>query len=334
MPSNKSTPGIPGVGTDGGLAWRLPGYYKEAILRAFLDFPRTGRVGGTEGRGLVTEWAYVNGEFCELSQARVSVEDRGFQFADGVYEVVMAYGRRPFRLPEHLARLRRSSEAIGLRFDFDSGLLESVVSEGIERCEFADVQIYLQLTRGQAPRSHPFPAGVRPTVVAVFKPRQPIDPARRERGLTLISVPDERWANCHIKSVALLPNVLARQKALEAGADEAVFVSPRGEVHEATSANVFIVSDGALRTPPRSNKILGGITREYVLECAARTRVPAAEEIVRLDELYAADELLMTSTNLEVMGAVRLNDRPIGDGRVGPVTRALHAEFLRGVGTK
>lgn len=279
----------------------------------------------------MTEWAYVNGEFCELSQARVSVEDRGFQFADGIYEVVLAYNRRPFRLPQHLRRFRRSAEAIRLDFDFDAGTIERVVAQGIERCTFDDVHIYLQLTRGTAARVHRFPTDARPTFVATFKPRREIDARVRRDGYALITVPDERWANCYVKSVALLPNVLARQRAIDAGADEAVFVSPEGHVLEGTSANLFAWRDGTLATPPLDRRLLAGITREYLLECAARLSLPTAERSLTVDEVLTADEVLVTSTAVEVLGVVRIDGRTIGSGVVGEITRRLASEFTRGV---
>lgn len=280
----------------------------------------------------MTEWAYINGEFCELSAAKVSVEDRGFQFADGIYEVVMAYNRRPFRLPEHLKRFRRSAEAIKLNFDFDAGQIERIVEQGIARCAFDDIHIYLQLTRGRAPRNHRFPPpDAPPTVVAIFKPRREPDAQLREHGYSLITVPDDRWANCFIKSIALLPNILARQHAVEAGADEAAFVTPDGQVLECASSNIFASRNGVLVTPPLGPRLLAGITRQYLLECAARLDLRTAERPLSVDDLLSADEVLVTSTAVEVLGVVKLDGRAIGDGKVGEVTRRLMAEFKRGV---
>ncbi len=186
------------------------------------------------------ELAYVNGAFCKLSEATVSIQDRGFQFADGVYEVVIAFGQRIFRLPDHLARLKRSLEAIRLpiercRLDF-----EAMIREGIRRAGFESTLVYVQVTRGRCPRVHvatdPGPA----TVVATFTERKPLERELRAHGLSVCTTEDIRWARCAVKSTALLPNVLAKAEALDAGYDDAVFVAPDGEVREATAANVFI----------------------------------------------------------------------------------------------
>lgn len=275
------------------------------------------------------EWAYVNGEWSAPADARVSVQDRGFLFADGVYEVIMAYNRRPFRLREHLARLRASADGIRLPFDFDSGALEAIVEQGIGQCTFDDVHIYLQLTRGVAPRGHAFPGSVSPTVVATFRERQDLPASVREDGYRAITVPDPRWANCYIKSVALLPNVLARQQAIDAGVNEAIFVGQDGDVLEAASANVFALIGDALVTPPLGPKLLAGITRAVVIECAERLSIPVEQRRMDVRELQTAREVLLTSTAAEVAGVVEVDGTKIGDGAVGPITQKLAAEFAR-----
>jgi len=277
------------------------------------------------------ELAYVNGTFCDPAEAKVSIEDRGFQFADGVYEVVVAYESRPFRLQQHLERLERSLKAIDLPFDPQAYGLERVIVEGISRAGFADTLVYLQITRGAAPRSHVFPRQPRPTVVATFKAKPRVDPQVRERGLAVMTTPDIRWSRCSIKSVALLANVLAKNEAVRRGYDEAVFVGPEGDVREATTANIFAVRGGALITPPRSESILHGVTRACVLECAARIGVPCRETALHESALGDVQELFLSSTTVDFIGVTRLNDRPVGDGRVGPVTRALYADFRREV---
>lgn len=277
------------------------------------------------------ELACVNGTFCDLAKAKVPVEDRGFQFADGVYEVIVAYGEHFFRLDEHLARLARSLKGIDLDFDPARHRIEQIMAEGVARAGFDETMIYLQITRGTGSRSLAPEGPMQPTVVATFKAKPRIDPAVREHGLSVITVPDIRWARCHIKSVALLPNALAKNDARRRGYDDAIFVGPDGKVREATAANVFAVCDGALITPPKTEAILHGVTRSYVLQCADRLDLPAREAHLTADDLAGAQELFLSSTTMDFIGATRLNDAPVGDGKVGPVTRALFDQFQKGI---
>ncbi|MCH7814007.1 MAG: aminotransferase class IV [Planctomycetes bacterium] len=277
------------------------------------------------------ELAYVNGSYCELAEARVSIEDRGFQFADGVYEVLVAYGSRIIGLDAHLARLERSLEGIGLVFDVRAHRIEEMIVEGIARAGFERTIAYLQITRGVAPRAHAWPANMTPTVVATFKAKPQIDPELRRRGLSVLTMPDTRWSRCYIKSIALLANVLAKDEARRGGYDEAVFVGPGGEVREATTANIFLVTDGTLVSPPKSDAILHGVTRGFVLECAAKIALPHREAEVVEADLFAAQELFLSSTTVDFIGVTRVNDRNVGNGRVGPITRALFEQFQRSV---
>ncbi len=273
------------------------------------------------------ELACVNGIFCPISEAKVSIEDRGFQFADGVYEVVVAYGSRPVGLAEHLARLGRSLASIHLPFDIARERIAEIITEGIARAGFTETMVYLQITRGAAPRALAYGPDLTPTVVLTFKPKPVVDPARRETGLSVITVPDIRWPHCHIKSVALLPNSLVKNDALRRGYDDAIFVTPGGEVREATASNVFAVSGGTLVTPPRSEAILHGITRSRLLRLAAQIEVPCEEGNLTVPSLAAADEVFLSSTTVEIIGVTRLNEQPVGTGRVGPITRKLYARY-------
>jgi len=212
--------------------------------------------------------AYLNGVFCGMDEAKVSIEDRGFQFADGVYEVIAARSRQPFRLRQHLERLQRSADAIGLAVDLDSLTLPKVIDEGIARCGCDDVMVYIQLTRGAAPRTLECPAAMRPTVVVTFRALPVFSHELRERGVALRSVRDTRWAYCSVKSVSLLANVLLKRETQRDGFFDALIIGPDDLVRETTSANVFAVVNGILRTPPLSEHILHGVTRDYVLECA------------------------------------------------------------------
>jgi D-alanine transaminase len=275
---------------------------------------------------------YLDGEYLPLSEARVSVNDRGFLFSDGVYEVTPAYGGRPFRLNRHLARLRRGLAE--LRIGFDPERLGEVhtrlLSEnGLDDREFA--YVYVQVTRGVAPRAHPFPEPDVPPTVYAFA-REHARPARAvwEDGFAAVTVPDRRWARVDIKTIGLLPNVLAQQAAYEAGATDALLVKD-GIAIEGAHSNFFAVLDGTLVTHPNSNLILPGITREYVLELARHLEVPVEERPIQLEELVDADEAFFTGTTTEVRPTVRIDGRAVGTGRPGPIAKLLFEAFLEGV---
>lgn len=273
------------------------------------------------------ELAFVNGKFGPVAEATVSIEDRGFQFGDGVYEVIAVYGGRLFLLEPHMRRLRRSAAAIGLEYDFDAHPLEPVIAEGLRRCGFTEAMVYLQITRGAAPRSHLVPAGLTPTVVMTFKPLPAVASGLRDRGVRVMTAIDTRWARCSIKAVTLLPNVLAKREAMERGFEDAIFVTEAGEVRECTSSNVFVAKGGRLKFPPRTEAILHGVTQGFLLECAAAIDVTVEEAIVHIDELRAADEVFMSGTSVEALGITAVDDAPVADGKVGPITRRLYAEF-------
>ncbi len=277
------------------------------------------------------EIAYINGRFCALDEASISIEDRGFQFADGVYEVLAAHHGRPFRLPQHIDRLRESVAGLQLPFDPDAYGLERVILAGIDRAGFEHMLIYIQITRGVMPRSHICREGLEPTVVATFKPLPVTPPERFESGISVMTTEEIRWAKCYIKSVALLPNVMIKNQAVREGYHDALFVTADGEVREATSSNVFVVRGGQVYTPPVDEHILHGVTRGYILECAARVGVPIHETRVTRAELTAADEVFFSATTYNIMGVTRIDGRPVADGRVGPITRRLSEEAIRGI---
>ena len=275
----------------------------------------------------MTELAYINGVFCPIADAKVSIEDRGFQFGDGVYEVVVAYDGRPFLLDEHLMRLRRSLAAIGL--DFDPDPLEGIIAEGLERSGLGDAMVYLQVTRGAGSRNHNIPAGLTPTVVMTFKPRPVVPEELRRRGARVMTTLDTRWANCYVKAITLLPNVLAKNEALKKNCDDAIFVTASGEVRECTAANLFMVRGGNIQIPPRTEAILRGVTQGFVIDCASAIGLEVQERAFNVDMLRQADEVFMSGTTVEVLGITTIDDRPVGDGRVGPITDRLYAEFLK-----
>ena len=242
---------------------------------------------------------YLNGRFMPIEEAMVPVLDRGFIFGDGVYEVLPAYSRHPFRLAEHLRRLQNSLDAIGLKNPYSDAEWAKLIVELIAHNEAEDQYIYLHITRGVAKRDHAFPKVVTPTVFMMSSPLPSPPPELKASGVTAITTQDNRWLRCDIKSISLLPNVLLRQQAVEAGTAEALLLRD-GFLTEGAASNIFVVSQGVLLAPPKNNLMLPGITYDLVLELAEAdgmpTRVgPVAEATVR-----AADELWLTSSTREV----------------------------------
>ena len=274
---------------------------------------------------------FVNGRFMPLEEATVSVEDRGFQFGDGVYEVVRTYRGQPFQLDAHLARLERSAKAIELPLLWNIQQWATHARDGIKRSGYAESKVYLQLTRGTAPRDHVFPASVKPTAVMTVREMRPLDQALQAAGVAVMTMDDWRWGRCDIKSVNLLPNVMARQKAKQAGAFEAVFIR-NGQVTEGAVSNVMIVKAGRVLTAPEGEQILSGVTRTIVLELARKEGLPVEERFVSLDDFIRADEIFLTGTTVEVLPVIRVDGRQVGSGRPGPVTQKLQAVFQRFVG--
>lgn len=275
------------------------------------------------------EIAYVNGDFLPLERATVRVEDRGFQFADGVYEVVRTYGGKPFATDEHLARLARSLEALELKNPLRVEQWKAIIDDGIRRSGFAEAIVYLQITRGCAPRHRGMPKDVQPTVVMTVRELAAPATKLRENGIAVITLPEFRWARRDIKSIALLPSVLAYQAARKAGANDAIFVDDDDTVNEATAGNIFIVTDGRLRTPPKSTRILPGVTRDKLLEAARATGISVVEERVTKPDLFAAQEIFLTSTTAEVVPVVTVDGKKVGTGKPGPVSVRIYEQFAR-----
>ncbi len=274
---------------------------------------------------------YLNGEYLPEDQARVPVGDRGFLFGDGVYEVTPAYRGRLFLLERHVDRLRRGLAA--LRIDYDAPLVGEIKRGLLDRNGLGDAPvsyIYIQVTRGVAPRTHAFPdPPVQPTVYGFAGEYR--RPSREVwmQGIRAVTLADQRWARADIKAIALLPNVLAQQRAVDADAQGAIFVRD-GMVLEGSHNNLFVVLDGVLTTAPKSNYILHGITRDFVVELAADAGLALEERAVPLADLYRADEVFFTGTTTEVRPAVEIDGRAVGDGRVGPVAQELYERFLAG----
>ncbi len=271
---------------------------------------------------------FLNGEFLPYEQAVIPVEDRGFIFADGIYEVIRVYGGKMFRAEDHMARLQRSAAAIRLPLPLSTSNLLQAAAELVRRDGLDEASIYLEITRGPAPRTHTFPAEVRPTVVGFARPVSAPAPNYIENGASAITLPDERWLRCDVKSVGLLLNTLAKQKAVEQGAYDALFIRD-GYLTEATSSNAMAVFGGKIYTHPLNNLVLPGITRKVVLELCDQLGIPVVEEAVPAAELVRADEVFITGTVTEVLAITTLDGRPVGTGKPGPIFRQLHAAFVR-----
>lgn len=269
---------------------------------------------------------YLNGQFLPLEEAKVSVLDRGFIYGDGVYELVPVYGRRPYRLRQHLARLQRSLDGIRLANPHTDAEWEAIIAGLIGRMTFADQGVYLQVTRGAAKRDHAFPAGVAPTVFMMSNPLALPSREQIERGVAVVTAADERWLHCDLKTISLLGNVLARQLAVDAGATETVLFR-NGHLTEASASNVLLVRDGVIVAPPKDNQILPGITYDVAFELAREGGLPIELRPVPKDEALAADEMWLSSSTKEVLAVTSLDGRPFGGGKPGPVFRKVHALF-------
>lgn len=273
---------------------------------------------------------YFDGQYLPKDEVRVSPDDRGFTFGDGAYEVIRSYGGRLFRAEDHVRRLARSLGELRIeapRLDGAGGIAQVAVAL-IERNDLAggDASIYVQITRGAAPRKHAFPRpGTPPTVYVAASPLRPATEAW-QNGVGVALVPDIRWARCDIKAVALLPSVLASQQAVERGAEEAIFVRD-GTITEGAHTNFCALFDGVLVTHPATNLILDGITRRAVLDLCAGLGIPIREAPIPERELMSAAEMMILGTTTEIKPVVQVDGRQVADGRPGPVTRRLQAAF-------
>lgn len=267
--------------------------------------------------------AYLNDEYLPLEQARVPVLDRGFLFADGVYEVIPVYGGRLFRLDQHLDRLDASLRGIRLANPLSRVQWSAVLTRLVDMNGGGEQSVYFQVTRGAAEkRDHLFPANVPQTVFAMSSPLKALDGKWLQQGASAITTPDIRWRYCHLKTISLLPNVLMRQLAEDSGADEAILIRD-GLATECSVSNLFIVKEGTVITPPKSEYLLPGITRDLLLELAHRHGLPSREREIREAELAAADEIWITSSSKEVIAVTRLDGASVGGGRPGPVWRRM-----------
>jgi D-alanine transaminase len=271
----------------------------------------------------MNEMIWMNGDVMPLAEAKVGVEDRGYQFADGVYEVIRLYDGRPFTLREHLERLEKSGAGIRMPLPMSAGALAAEVQKFIPRTGVRDGMVYLQATRGCSARNHVFPKQCRPNVLFYVRQLAPLDGPGEGAGAALHTVADERWKKCWVKSIALLANVLAKNEAVDAGADEAAFVED-GVVSECSASNLFVVRSGKLMTHPVGPKVLPGITRAVLQQVARQAGVEWVERPVKLDEATTAEEVFITSTTREISWVGKWDGKSVGSGRCGPVTLKLH----------
>lgn len=269
---------------------------------------------------------YLNGSFLPIGEARISVLDRGFIYGDGVYEVIPAYRRAPFRMPHHLRRLQASLDGIRLANPMDDEAWDGVVRDLIARQPFDDQSVYLQVTRGVARRDHAFPKDVRPTVFVMANPLPVPTREQVERGVAVITAEDNRWRRCDLKTTSLIGNVLMRQLAADAGAIETVMFRD-GYLTEASASNVLVVLDGTIVAPPKDNLILPGITYDAAVEFAREAGMPVDLRPVRKEEALGADEMWLSSSTKEVLAVTTVDGRPFGGGTPGPVFRRLWQAF-------
>lgn len=268
---------------------------------------------------------WFDDRFVPASEVSVSYLDRGYCFGDGIYEVFRVYGGHIYEAEAHYDRLERSAGGIRLRLPFGREEISAIVRELIERTKLESGSVYLQITRGVAPRAHGFPSDAHPILMVYGTPsKRPLNAIRE--GIAAVTREDRRWLHCDLKTLNLLGSVLVKQEALDEGADDAI-LHRDGFITEASSSNVMIVADGTLWTHPADHLVLHGITRAVVLRLAREAGIPVKEQPFPLNALQNAEELFVTSTLLEIAPVVKLNGQPLGGGRPGPVIRKLQAMF-------
>ena len=271
---------------------------------------------------------FLNGEYLPAEQARVSVLDRGFLLGDGVYEVIPVYNGLPFRLTPHLNRLQRSLDGVRMANPHSIEGWQKIIERLVADNGGGDQSVYLQVTRGVAPRDHVFPEGVSPTAFVMSNPLKAVPEAFKTAGIKAITVDDIRWAQCDIKAITLLPNSLLRQKAQDVGAQESLLIRD-GYMTEGSASNSYAVIDGVIFTAPKDEKVLPGITRDLVLELAQSAGIAYREQAVSLAELQQADEIWISSSTRELLPVTMLDDKPVGSGKPGPVWQQVDRLYQR-----
>lgn len=270
---------------------------------------------------------YLNGEFLPIEQARISPLDRGFLFGDGVYELIPIYDNKPFLLAEHLERLERSLKAIDIKNPLTHTQWADIMQKLSQHAATPTHGIYIQITRGAGEtRQHQYDATLKPTIFGMTTKIRLLSTQEKQTGLSAITTTDQRWNNCYIKSLNLLPNILAMQQAYTQNACEAILIR-NNFLSEGSSSNVFVIKNDIIFTPPETPQILWGITRRFVLQLAQQHQVAYEERPISENELYDADEIWITSSGRETVPITRLNDQVVGKGLVGPLWQKMDAYF-------
>ncbi|MFZ5523015.1 MAG: D-amino acid aminotransferase [Pseudomonadota bacterium] len=278
---------------------------------------------------------FLNGQYMPIEEAKISVLDRGFIFGDGVYEVIPVYSRKVFRLESHLRRLQHSLDGIKLANPHSEAEWTAIINELVKRNAGQDQYLYLHITRGVAKRDHAFPnPPVKPTVFMMSNPLLTPPAELLLSGVGAVSAADNRWLRCDIKAIALLPNVLLRQLAVDAGCAETILIRDNSFMTEGAASNIFVVKNGKLLAPPKDNLMLPGITYDVVLEIAAANNIPHEVRRIAAAEVFGADELLLTSSTKEVLAITTLDGKPVGTGKPGAMFARmykLYQDFKRDV---
>ena len=278
------------------------------------------------------ELAYLNGEIMPIEKAYVPIEDRGYQFGDAVYEYIASHEGKLFGASDHLSRLERSMKELSFP-QVSNKMIKDAVNDLFEKSQIKRAGIYIQVSRGVAPRLHGF-SNKEPVQVVMTVKELPETHHLAQTGAGAISVEDYRWGRCDIKTVQLLPNCLSKQKAVDTGAYDAIFISKENIVREATSSNVFIIKDSKVFTHPLTNNILPGITRKTILEICKNKDILFEEDFFTLEQLYDADEVFLSGTTTEVLPIITMDKRDIADKKPGVLTQVLFRELRKRAGLK
>ena len=273
-----------------------------------------------------SQLVYLNGEYLPLNEAKVSVLDRGFIFGDGVYEVIPSYGAKALRFEHHMQRLQDSLDAVRITNPLSNAEWQEIIDKLIAATDSQDQYIYLHITRGVASRDHQFPDDAQPTVFVMSSVLHPVDQKLLATGISAVTLDDIRWQYCNIKAIALLPNILLRQQAVDKDAKEAILIR-NGNMTEGAASNVFIVTNGMIKTPPKDNQLLPGITRDLVVELAHSHNMPIEETMISETEFLSADEIWLTSSTKEILSVTQINGQQVGNGKPGAVWQDMYQKY-------
>lgn len=270
--------------------------------------------------------AYLNGEYLPIEECKISVLDRGFIFGDAIYELIPVYNAKPFYIDAHLKRLYRSLDQVKINNPHNEQQWKDIIQQLIDNSGMQQLSVYIQVTRGVAPRDHAFPVNTSPTVFGMTNTWPSVSEELYSQGLSAVTVEDMRWNRCDIKVTSLLANVMKKQQALDHEAHEAILVRD-GYVLEGSATNVFVVKDGKVTTAPKNHLILPGITRDVVVEILKELNIPLNEQAATEDQLIGADEVWVTSSTKECAAVTRVNNQPIGSGKPGEMWKKVFAAY-------